>query len=238
VDYGPDFYAAISWNNLPESDGRRLWIGWMSNWMYANQEPTAPWRTAQSVPRSVHLRTVGGRIRMVQNPVEELTRLRRDHVRLSGVEVAPGLASLGDRGIRGKTLELRAEFEAGDAEAFGFKVRVGPEEETIVGYDRRSQMLFVDRTNAGEDDFHARFAARHEAPFALIDGKLRLHVLVDWSSVEVFANDGTVVFTSRIFPEPASDGVAVFSEGGTARLVSLDAWNLASIWDPMDRRRR
>jgi sucrose-6-phosphate hydrolase SacC (GH32 family) len=55
-------------------------------------------------------------------------------------------------------------------------------------------------------------------------------VFVDWSSVEVFAANGEVVVTDQIFPAPESDGVALYARGGAARLVSLDAWPLNSIW--------
>ena len=61
---------------------------------------------------------------------------------------------------------------------------------------------------------------------------MKLHVFVDWSSVEVFAADGEVVVTEQIFPAAGSDGVVLYARGGTARLASLEAWPLASIWAP------
>ena len=58
MDYGKDFYAAVTWNDVP--DGRRIAIGWMSNWNYAGAIPTSPWRSAMSVPRELGLRTIDG----------------------------------------------------------------------------------------------------------------------------------------------------------------------------------
>ncbi len=55
ADHGKDFYASLSWSDLPASDPRRIWIGWMSNWQYANQDPTAPWRGMLTVPRTLRL---------------------------------------------------------------------------------------------------------------------------------------------------------------------------------------
>ncbi len=52
TDYGKDFYAAVSWSDIPSSDGRRLWLGWMSNWQYANDVPTSPWRSARPFQES------------------------------------------------------------------------------------------------------------------------------------------------------------------------------------------
>ena len=60
-DYGKDYYAAVSWSDIPKSDGRRLWIGWMNNWQYGGDEPTSPWRSAMSIPRQVGLRPHGRR---------------------------------------------------------------------------------------------------------------------------------------------------------------------------------
>ena len=74
LDYGKDYYAAVSWDDVP--DGRRLMIGWMNNWQYANQIPTSPWRSAMSVPREIGLRTIDGRTEFVQSPVRELRKLR------------------------------------------------------------------------------------------------------------------------------------------------------------------
>ena len=56
----------------PPSDGRRIWMGWISNWLYANDEPTAPWRGAQSVPRVLPLARLPEGIRLVQAPGREL----------------------------------------------------------------------------------------------------------------------------------------------------------------------
>jgi fructan beta-fructosidase len=230
ADYGPDFYAAIPWNNLPASDGRALWLGWMNNWTYAEDIPTAPWRSAQTVPRSLSLRDRNGRLQLVQHPVEELHALRTDPVRLGTRTIEETVIPLADSGLSGRTLELRATFVPEDAEAVGLHVHAGADEQTRIGFDARTDSVFVDRTRSGAVDFQADFAARNTAPLTPTDGRVTLHVLVDRSSVEVFANGGTRVLTHRLFPDPASDGVALFAQGGSATLLSLDAWTLRSAW--------
>lgn len=230
VDYGTDFYATIPWNNVPDADGRALWLAWMNNWEYAEAIPTSPWRSAQSIPRSVQVRAIDGTPRLVQRPVKELRQLREDPVSLNEQTLQAGITPLGDDGLSGRTLELVAEFEPGTAETVGLNVRVGEDERTRIGYDAQAGAVFVDRADAGVDDFHDAFAARDEAPLPLRDGRVKLHVLVDRSSVEVFANDGARVLTHRIFPDASSDGVELFAEGGTAQLTRLDAWSLRSIW--------
>ncbi len=232
TDFGTDFYAAITWNNIPEEDGRRLWVGWMNNWEYANQIPTEPWRSAMSIPRSIHLERVDDQILMVQRPVEELQQLREDHIQLQDITVeASEITSLSDQGLSGLAYEMIVEIDPGDADAAGLLLRVGDGEETIVGYDSRIQSAFVDRRNSGDEEFTEEFGIRNDAPVLLVDGKIRLHIFVDWSSIEVFANNGVPVITNRIFPDPESRDIQVFSQGGTATIEQIDFWTLRSTWD-------
>lgn len=224
VDYGADFYATQSWSGIP--GGERLWIAWMNDWRYAGEIPTSPWRSAQSLPRRVALRALGSAVQLVQHPASGVESLRRRQHRLDNVQIADGTMPLD--GITGKALELIAEFEVGDAQVFGLKVRTGDGEETLVGYNVAAEEVFIDRSRSGAADFHPEFAGRHAGPLPADDGLVQMHVFIDWSSVEVFAGDGRTVITDRIFPDPESDGVALFAEGGTARLVSLQAWEMAS----------
>ena len=238
ADYGMDYYAAVSWSDIPASDGRRIWIGWMNNWLYGNEIPTHPWRSAQSIPRTLHLRTTPDGIRLVQRPVVELRKLRGQRRELMARTIPAGFTPLGPHGIVGRTLEIDAEFEVGSASEFGLKVRTGSDEETVIGIDPRSRRLFVDRSRSGDAGFHKDFHGRQSAPLNFYGGRVRLRVFVDWSSVEVFANDGEAVITDRIFPSPGSTGVQLYAIGGNARLRSLEAWPLKSIWEKEQRQAR
>lgn len=229
-DYGTDYYAAISWNNLPEEDGRRVMIGWMNNWLYANDIPTDPWRSAMSIPRTVHLEMIEDNMKVVQRPVEELQQLRNGHTELGNRSVTEGIHSLTNEGISGKAYELIMELEPQNSSTIGLKLREGTDEETLVGYNAENGTVFVDRTNSGEDGFHEDFAQRNEAPARLIGGKVKLHIFVDWSSVEVFVNDGETVITTRIFPDPESEDISLYSEGGEGTISTLSFWSLQSIW--------
>ena len=225
IDRGRDFYAVNSWNNLP--DNKRRWIAWMNNWDYGTSIPTLPWRSAQSIPRDVSLETIDGDVQLVQKPIPELRELRQsDSSNQNGLIIAGGSAL----STRGKALEIIAEFQAGTASQFGLKVRTGPGEETLVGYDAPAGEVFVDRTNSGQSSFNNLFPGRQTAPLPAENGRVKLHIFVDWSSVEVFGGDGQAVITDQIFPMPRSDGLALFANGGNARLVSLHIWQLRSIW--------
>jgi sucrose-6-phosphate hydrolase SacC (GH32 family) len=70
--------AAVTWSNAPETDGRRILLGWMSNWDYTQDVPTAPWRGAMIVPRSLALKRTFKGLRLAQKPVDELEKLREE----------------------------------------------------------------------------------------------------------------------------------------------------------------
>jgi len=231
VDFGADFYAAVSWSNIPEDDGRTLWVGWMNNWDYANIIPTHPWRSSQSIPRSVGLTEYNGGLALTQEPVQELEQLRTQLIERDHFEVENGSVSLTDTaGIEGQTLEIKVTFEPQDADEFGLDVLVGEGEKTRIGYDMQKQEIYFDRTQSGDVDFHESFPDIHVAPMPLDDGKVELHVFVDWSSVEVFAHNGVIAFSNKVFPTPTSTSVEVFSKGGRTDVKDLKAWPLKSSW--------
>lgn len=219
VDHGADYYAAVSWDNTPTND--RVMIGWMNNWTYAQKTPTSPWRSATSVPRTMGLKTINGEVRLVQTPIVDASGKKsvRSGGRVSGVH------SLG-RTPTG-AYQLDVSFDKTRARNYGVQVRTGRGQTTVVGYDARSQQVYLDRTRSGESAFAANevtggndFRGVHRAAYRPADGKVKLRILVDEASVEVFAGDGEAVLTDQIFPEPGSLGLSVFSHGGATRVIS------------------
>ena len=222
VDHGKDFYAGVTFSDV--SDGRRILIGWMSNWQYAGKEPTSAFRTAQSIPRVLGLRQTAAGIRLVQQPIPELKTLRDNTTVLEAVNI---LASYAPKDLMvGDALELVAEYEVGKDSTAVIRLR-SESSETVIGYDAATGKLFIDRTRSGDVGFHPNFAGRHEAALAPKQGRIKLHVLVDRSSVEVFGNDGEVALTDRIFPPSPKQHVEL---DGNAKCLSLQGWQLRSIW--------
>ncbi|TRO57356.1 glycoside hydrolase family 32 protein [Streptomyces sp. IB201691-2A2] len=231
ADYGKDYYAAVSWENAP--GGKRYMVGWMNNWDYSGAVPTSPWRGAQSAPREMALRTVDGRIRLTSKPVDSLESLRRKRPATApGVTVKSTTKPLIGPAAKGKALDIEATFSLKDAERFGLKVRTGTGgEETVIGYDTTTQELYVDRTRSGAVDFNSTFPGVQRAPLQPKNGKVKLRILVDWSSVEAFGGSGEAVITDQIFPDPASQGVEVFAENGSVKLDQARVWHLDSYRD-------
>ncbi|HEX4119431.1 MAG TPA: glycoside hydrolase family 32 protein [Verrucomicrobiae bacterium] len=229
-DYGPDYYAAVSWGNIPRSDHRRLWLGWMSNGQYGQQVPTSPWRSEMSIPREVGLRQTIDGIRLTQNPVKELASLRGKHFQFKGGDIARANDWLVKNKIQGKQLELALEFPPQSSGIEGVKVLKGATEETLIGVDRDRGTVFVDRTHSGNVGFNPNFPGIYHAPLTSRDGKVKLRVFVDACSVEVFIDDGDKVFTVLVYPSAASRGVEFFGTPNAATIQLCQIWNLRSIW--------
>ena len=211
LDWGRDYYAAVSFSNVP--DGRRLMIGWMNNWQYANEIPTSPWRSPMSLVREVSLASVDGRPRLVQQPAPEITAAC-----VAGA--MQRLALDGSHAIDGGTAVqlIEVTFTPGTAAEFGLVVRGTSDGTTGTRISIRpgSGELVVDRTRSGEVSFHEAFPSASTAPLQADDGSYSLRIFVDHCSVEVFAQGGLVTLTELIFPDPENSSITLFSHGGQA----------------------
>lgn len=234
VDYGRDFYAPVSWDNIPEDDGRRIWIGWMNNWE-TSLVPTSPWRGAMSVPRTLALKRVAFNseepavITLVQQPVRELSTLRGDARSLTTASGWPPTALTEPGELEDMPCELEVTIEPADARSAGLRIRTGEDEYTEIGYDRFDAAVYVDRTKSGNVGFHPAFAGRHRAPARVVGGVVKLRVVVDRSSVEVFVNDGEAVITDRIFPSNHQPTLEAFT-GSAKATVKATVRELKSVY--------
>ena len=230
ADFGPDFYAAVSWSDIPQQDGRRLWLGWMSNWTYANDVPTSAWRNAMSIPRELSLRQIADGLRLLQKPVREMEKLRGAHYEFKGGSIAEANGWLKANSLHGNSLEIVVEFLPPGKGSQGLKLLQGPEEETVVGVDRDHGRIYLDRKRSGNVTFHPKFSGQHVAPLSAPGNRVRLHIFIDACSVEVFANNGEQVLTDLVFPSPGSDGLEFFAPTENARILAVDIWPLKSSW--------
>jgi len=224
TDVGQDFYAAQSYEHAP--DGRRVWIGWMGNWRYPYSAPTHPWTNAMSVPRDVGLRTVDDEVRLVQAPVPELGSLRGEPTHIGPRAIGPDTVLP----FTSSTFELETEIETRGARRVSVRLLESRDadgrlvEAVEVGYD--DGQLVMDRTRGGT----AGFGVRRSVPYHPRGGVIRLHVLVDESSVEVFVDDGALTGTMVVFPARDGRGMSLAAEGGDPRVRELTYWPLRSIW--------
>lgn len=212
LDHGADFYAAVSYADAPVP----LVQGWMSNWRYADLVPAATHRGTMTLARTLALRPREGELDLVQRPVvrdSPVVHEVRDEP-LAGTWVLP---------VTTRTCRVVLEVEPGDAHRVGIHVRTGSGtgHRTTVWVEPGAGAVGLDRRASGETEFHEGFAAEHTAPLVRSDGPVRLEVVVDESSVEVFVDDGAVALTDLVFPDPGDDGLAVFADGGRALVRHL-----------------
>ncbi|GAC1626926.1 MAG: levanase [Candidatus Acidiferrum sp.] len=230
ADSGKDFYATNRFSDLGSNDPRTIWIGWIGNWQYANVEPTEKWRGAQSIPRTLSLKRYQNQIRLAQSPIEETEKLRqRQWLYVSALSVGEANRQIKQASARGETLEIEAELAPEDAKEMGLRLRKGPTEETLVGISTQEKTAFIDRTRSGMVSFSKEFAGRHAVGLQGTS-KVRLHIFLDRSSVEVFVNDGEAVLTDRIYPSARNQDVEIYANSDRARVLSLSVWDIQSVW--------
>jgi sucrose-6-phosphate hydrolase SacC (GH32 family) len=217
-DYGKDFYASLSFSDVPATDGRRIWMGWISNWQYANEEPSVAWRGAQSIPRTLRLIRFPNGLRLVQAPVAEIETLRtaRDPIAVVGDMALPPSA------------EIVVDVPAGDWTEAGVRLTNAAGEEVVIGVARTPLEVFVDRRRSRLTPFHAAYPGRHAGPIAWRDRTITLRILFDRSVIEVFANDGETVITDRVFPTQPLDRLELLPRGVGRPAARL--WTLGSVW--------
>jgi levanase/fructan beta-fructosidase len=207
VDYGKALYAGQVWKRTPEGGPPAYQMFWMR---YPNDRRLT-WNGQMSFPVDLTLWAFPEGIRLCRRPIDEVNNLRVSQQRWRDVTVSSGQMSLDD--LKGDLLDLRVELQSAGAAAFGMLVRGQPL-----------------RYSVADQTLHLGDAA---APLRLPDGKLRLQILVDRSSVEVFADRGQVTISAVTLDEIPESPVKFTAEGGKAQIGSLEANHLTSIW-PLD----
>ena len=229
LDYGRDNYAGVTWSDIPGDDGRRIFMGWMSNWQYAGVVPTENWRGAMTIPRELHLVQLPVGLRLISQPVNELRALRGKYVEI-------------DKRAMKNELKINVPFDVSRSEIllefadlsmardFGimFSNRLG--QQLLVGYDPGSDRFYIDRSSSGAVNFSDAFAGRQYAPRISKQYGVKLHLLLDVSSVELFADDGQVVMTAIFFPDEEFNQVKLYANDGAVGLNYARFFPLNSIW--------
>ena len=229
LDYGRDNYAGVTWSDAP--DDRRIFLGWMSNWNYAQVTPTDTWRSAMTLPRALSLHRTDAGLRLFSEPVKELQRLR-------GSSVAMGRRTVRD--TLDLALPLKAILPYFEADLL-VELPDAPTDVSLllsnaagdtyrIGYRSATNAYYSDRRGAGTNTFSDKFAANeHLAPRETRSGTVPLHLFFDNSSVELFS--GThVTLTDLFFPQQPFDRARLVVKGAPVQLLRADFYPLESIY--------
>ena len=201
--YGNCFYASQTFNNIPEEDGRRIQIAWGRV-----ATPGMPFNQCMLFPVELTLRDTDQGLRLFVNPIREIETL---HDRTYTWTDMPLPAENGVlAGPKGDLFHIEAQFDTGQAQRVGVEIR-GVE----VAYDvQKQQLSCLDET----------------APLKTDNGRINLEVLVDRTTIEIFAGEGRVYMPTGAIPDQDDVSLKVFGTGGDASIRSLAVHELAPIW--------
>ncbi len=228
VDYGTDDYAGSTWSGVAPGD-RQLFIGWMSNWEYANLVPTQPWRSAMTVPRTLTLSKTPAGTELRSLPVAELAALRTDRNTV-GRRTVPKSFDLTPPKSSSGLLDLDVKLNTRRASRVDLVFSNAQNQRTIFRINHTEHRYEVDRTVSGAIDFSPKFASVQTAPIVGQSAHIAVRAILDRSSVEIFINDGETVFTTIVFPSTPYDKITLESDKDI-EIEGSTIYSLQSIWN-------
>ncbi len=229
IDYGKDNYAGVTFSDIPLNDGRRIFMGWMNNWQYANLIPTNIWRGATTLPRSLELLTENSEYFLKTTLVKEFENLVISSQSIESKVVNGELKFISDAKFPIE-IDLNFTIENEIPEKFGVFLINSKNEKVVFGYDKMKKSFFIDNTKNGWDNPKKEFAIVSYAPYNLIGDKLKMKLVIDKSSVELFVENGKIAMTNQFFPSEEFRNIQLFSENGTIQLTNGFIKNLKSIY--------
>lgn len=185
IDWGPDDYAGVTFSN---TGSRKIFLGWMSNWQYANVVPTEKWRSATTIPRDLGLEKIGDKFYVTSAPSKEMGALQEKRA-----DIKDNKATLDGPAV--------LQFSSDQLESFAVTLSNDSAQKTVVGYDKLKNEYYIDRTLSGKVDFEKGFASRSVATRMATGFAADIVLIIDVASVELFADHGLTVMSAIFFPE-------------------------------------
>lgn len=201
LDFGRDNYAGVTWSNIPSEDGRTLFIGWMSNWLYAQEVPTEKWRSSMTLPREMKLIKTDTTYRIYSTPARELEKYSSP-VELESAEKQNSVAY---RSAEGKNLmsnQISFDIPLKDLKKLEFVLSNSQNDSLKFGLNTTDHQFYVNRKKSGLTDFSEKFTQKiSTAPRISASDTLKVNFIVDRTSIEIFYDNGAAVMTEIVFPD-------------------------------------
>lgn len=215
-----------------DASGRRIAISWIRDWVGFNEDNNINiknWLGTHTLAAELTLEYKDGVYSIKQNPVEELKKLRKEDMLFNIKD-----KTVNDKtenilsSVKGRLFEIEAEFTLGTAAEFGFNLRTGDNQKTVVYYDVQSRQFILDRTNSGIAMSEGGEVIKIDAaPSA--DNKVKVRIYSDTSIIDIYANDGESVINTQIYPSVGNENMEFFARGGDVTVNSLSVYELDSI---------
>ncbi len=216
ADYGADNYAGVTFSN---TGNERIFLGWMSNWLYGTAVPTVKWRSAMTVPRMLGLKKVGSGYYTTMIPIEALDKLVIKTGIYNHSSAENGIS------ISGPT---RIEFNVPDLRTFSFVFSNITGQSLKVGYDEDKNSFYIDRTQAGKSGFSNQFSNVQYAPRLSQTNASKVIILLDNTSLELFADQGLTTMTAIFFPDTPYNSLLQTIDANPVKEIKVSQLN--SIW--------
>lgn len=206
VDYGIDFYAP---QTTLAPDGRRIMIGWMQNWATCDQTGAKErkWFGQMTLPRELSIRNG----RLYQSPIRELEKYRSNCVSYKNVPVS-GEVKLD--GIEGRVVDMeitiRPKDQGGMFHKFSVIFAQNENFHTKLSYRPYEATLKFDRKYSGS---RSAFVHQRRCEVENHAGELKLRMILDRYSMEVFVNDGEKTITATVMTDPSAQGISFWADG-------------------------
>lgn len=213
LDAGRDSYAGVTWSDVPAEDGRRIFMGWMSNWSYAQIVPTEKWRSAMTLPLELKLKIINGIPRLIAFPVVEIEKMRGSKIKPDDnlVKLEDGLG------------EIKLQFS--NNEDFALTLSNDLKEQVKFSYKSKENRFEFDRTNSGPTSFSDNFAGNHTVERISTNENISLRAIIDHSSIEIYLDDGSNMFTEIFFPTEIYRQLKISGEA-----IDIECYTLKQIW--------
>ncbi|NQU88580.1 MAG: glycoside hydrolase family 32 protein [Mariniphaga sp.] len=211
-DLGKNYYATQTWSNIPEQDGRTIQIAWMKG----GEFPEMPFNGQMTFPSELSLTKSGNNIHLIRKPVSEIEILHGKDYHWENRNIIPGIKDNILKKLKGDCYHIIGTFDLKTANSFGFMLRHGkktPGIELLYSV-QRGVLTCLGKT----------------APLLPIDGKIQLEILLDRSSLEIYANNGQLVMSSCITPLEENKTMEFISRGGELVIDRLDVYEMNSAW--------
>ncbi len=227
VDHGRDNYAGVTWSNTRTAEGGKLFIGWMSNWLYANQVPTEKWRSASTIARELSLVKGPDTYRLISNPVKQLNGYRAKKVADKNITIEGEMVLTTSETISLSKTEINFTLADIDKGTYTFTLSNSQGDQLKFGLDASENTFFVDRNNSGKTRFSEKFTDRiSKAPRISNANTLTGTILLDKTSLELFYDNGQMVMTEIFFPNAPFETFSLESGTVECTLENLEIHEL------------